>query len=197
MSPELVPGTCGWDLLALFWDELTEAEKTAIDDGYEEEYPDYYEHFDPFDLGSGDTSEEPCCAGIANGTVMSAKVAVKVWYWDEEEIDANSLTIDNGTSTQGISAQDWLDVWGLDGDDKDWYDERGGSVTDVNGVFYSMTETGQYFFLKMTVAADGVLDNLDNLFDADPSTQDRESTVRDKLKIDGSGNLSILETTYE
>jgi len=186
-----------WALVTFFWDDLTiedKAEMIATDQ--EPCDPGYVEAFDPlaFDSNSG---LPPYCTGVDYTTVTSAEVAVTTWYWDETEYDADSLWIDNGTPTESISDTDWVDVWGQDPLDKPWYDEHGSSIANLNGTFYSMSEPGQYFYLKMVVATSGVLDNAGNMFDADPNTPERESTRYYKLRIAGNGDIDILEEVIQ
>lgn len=186
----------GWNLLALFWDEVTSSEKTAIDEADEQSFSGYDAGFDKYEADEATTDPHLYCAGVDLTTVTSSKVTVTVWYWDETEDDALSLNIDNATGTSTISASGWENDWGQDPDDKQWYDNRESGITDINGTFYSMSESNQYFYLKIVAASDGVIDNLDNPFDANTSDETRQSTFRYKLKIDGEGTLSILETTY-
>ncbi len=185
-----------WDLVWLFEDVLTDEEKAAIDQAQMDVPGDYVEDEDPM-APEGPVERALYCAGIDATTVSSSKVTVKVWYWDEDEVNAASLSIDNGVSTMDITDDDWLNVWGQDLSQKQYYDERGSAVSGLNSTFYSMTDSDQYFHVKVTVADDGVLDNAGNPYDADPSTSEIEKTVDYKLKIDKDGNVSILEETYE
>lgn len=185
-----------WDLLALFWDDLTSAEKEAIDAADAETIDEYVEEWDPLAFDS-DGGRPDYCSGVDSTTVTASKVSVTVWYWDETENNAEALYIDNGTPTRDISDNDWENVWGQDIGEKPDYDEKGSSITNLNGTFYSMSEAEQYFYLKIVVAEDGVLDNVGNEFDAIPDTTQREDTLRYKLKIDGEGNLTILEEVIE
>ena len=185
-----------WDLLGFFWDVVTSSEKTAIDEADEQSFPGYDQGFDKYQAYDAGEDSLPYCAGIDLTTVTSSKVTVTVWYWDETENDALSLSMDNATGTSTISSSDWENEWGQDPEDKEWCDDRGAGIADLNGTFYSMSESNQYFYLKIVVASDGVIDNVDNPFDANTADETIQSTVRYKLKISGEGTLSFLETTY-
>ena len=54
-----------------------------------------------------------------------------------------------------------------------------------------------YYWLKFVVSEDGAMDRAGNRFDADPTTPEREGTIRCKLRFDASGNLYVWEVTYE
>jgi hypothetical protein len=184
-----------WDLLGFLWDYLSDEDKSATDQASEDKPDEYVAGWDPF--VDDNTVDFPYCAGVNSSTVNSSKVGVTVWYWDETEQNAVNLYIDDGTPTQEISDGDWGNVWGQDIEDKPWYDERGSSLTNLNGTFYSMSEDDHYFYIKIVVAIDGVLDNVNNEFDANPDTEQREDTIIYKLKIDGDGNITIIEETYQ
>jgi hypothetical protein len=64
-------------------------------------------------------------------------------------------------------------------------------------VIYSMSESDQYFYLKVTVDTGGVLDNVGNEYDANSETAEREGTFRYKVKIDSQGEITILEEVFE
>ena len=103
------------------------------------------------------------------------------------------MTIDDATSTTDIGGGEWGDGW----DDQEWYNDRGAAVSDLNGTFYSMTEDDQHFFLKFAITSDGVVDTVENLFDGDEDTSGDQRTVTYKFRIDGDGEIEILEETWE
>jgi len=185
-----------WDLVWLFEDVLTDEEKAAINQAQLEIPDDYVVEEDPM-APEGPVERILYCAGIDINTVNSSLITVKVWYWDENEEDAAYLSIGNGVSTEDITDWDWLNIWGQDMDRKLYYDERGSAITNLNCTFYSMTGSDQFFYIKITVSEDGVMDNAGNPFDADPITPDTETTIKYKLKIDSDGNIIILEEAYE
>ncbi len=181
-----------WSLKAIFLDSLTDSEKVNIDQIESEVDPDYVENWDELSFNvAGEVP--PYCSGVDSSTVTSSGVAVSVWYWDEAESNAYMCNIDNGTATDDISDTDWINLWGQDIQAKPVYDEVGASIADINGVCYSMSETDQYFYIRFVIAEHGVLDHVDNLFDADPNTSQRENAVLFKLKLDSDGNLTIID----
>jgi len=157
-----------WDLFYFFWDTLTEEEIVEI-------------------ILNDEEATQPYCAGVDYTTVTSEKVTVKLWYWDETENGALLLTIDDGVPTIGYP--DWPPEWG----DKTWYDDRGAAFSDLNGTFYTMSEEGQWFFLRVTVANDGVYDNVGNEFDSDEITAGIQKIRLFKLKIDALGIVTVIE----
>jgi hypothetical protein len=181
-----------WSLLGLFWDDLTDKEKSQIDEADAESDPDYWDAWDSLCF-DGEGIRPAYCAGIDLSTVTASRVAVTEWYWDENASIGNALSIAAGTATEGISYADWENIWGQLIQDKAWYDERGSAITWLGGVFYSMSETDQYFYIKLLISDTGVLDNAGNLFDANTDTQQREATIIYQLKIDGDGSLTIID----
>lgn len=181
-----------WDLYAFFWDKLTDDEKAAIDNAYAQQ-PQYDPAENEF-FGDGETMDAPevYVAGIDAATVNSTNVSLTRWCWDETEEDAESLTIADGVETRNITAENWEESWG----DKQWFDDRGSTVSDLNSIFYSMSEEDQYYELKFTIAAEGVTDKLANGFDG--SDEDGiQRTVTYQLRIDGDGEVEILSETWE
>jgi len=144
----------------------------------------YYFFWDVLDNGYA--------SGTDIGTVNNSKVSVACWYYDQIEDQAGSISMCDIAKVEDMDDQLAADL----GIDKDWYTERGGVSTRFS-TFYAMSESDQHFYLRITVASDGVMDNAANPYDADPSTDDVEATVRYKMKIDPNGQLSTLETTYE
>jgi hypothetical protein len=185
-----------WCMTGIFWDCLTEAEKAAIDAVASQAPPDYRSYFDPLAV-PGDPTPMTYCAGVNAATVNASKVSVKLWYWDQTEEQAATLNISDGVPSKTLSDPDWQNIWGRELGEKPWYDERGSALTDLNGDFYSMSEGEQYFWLVVTVAADGVLDNVANCFDAEPDTGARQGTLKYKLRIDAGGNITVLEESAE
>lgn len=105
----------------------------------------------------------------------------------------DSIDVPFGT----VGRKDWLYVWGQDVNQKQYYDERSSAITNLNGTFYWMTDSEQYFYVKIIVAEDGVFDNAGNSYDANPNTPEIESSIKYKLKIGLNGNISILAELYE
>lgn len=55
---------------------------------------------------------------------------------------------------------------------------------------------GHHYWLKIRVEEDGAMDRAGNGFDADPSTSQREGTIRCKIRFENDG-LHVLEVFYE
>lgn len=77
------------------------------------------------------------------------------------------------------------------------YIDRGGVSTRITKEFYGMSEDYQYVYFKVHVKDDGSLDNFGNRFDADSTTETRETTIKYKMKIDKILTVTNMETTYE
>ena len=125
-------------------------------------------------------------------TVTSQKVLVKFWYDNQIESQATNLNISSGISTQSISDADWQNIWGQASIDKLWCDQRGSVITNLNAQFAS----NRVFYLKFTIASNGVLDLNGNTFNAVLNANPPQSNILFKLEIDYSGNLNILNISY-
>lgn len=178
-----------------FWDYLSEETKTQVDQG--PSVPEEYDAALDSSL-SGDESTEtaPYCAGVNALTVSSGKVAVKWWYSDQTELQATATDISSVTPTQSISSNEWQTLWGMSLNEKQAYDERG-SVAAILTQAFVPTPNGKHMFIKVKVSPDGVLDNLNNAYDANPETTAIEDTTKYKVQIGNDGSLTILETLYE
>lgn len=180
-----------WDLIGCFSDPVTEEEKREIDKA-EHEVPDgYCPDGDPYfdDEAEDELNPYPYSSGVNPATVTAKQIAVKAWYWDQNERDAKRLCITNGVASYQISPEDWQRVWGNHPEKKKLDDDEGAAVYSLNGVFFT-TNPGQFITVKMAVARNGAMDNAGNPFDADEKTPEREGTITDKITIDEKGNVS-------
>ncbi len=185
-----------WDLVAMFWDRLSDEEKAAMDAAFEDsgEYPDYDPDSDPLFVGGTEvTAVDEYVSGIDVSTVTSSTVTIERWYWDETYGDAEALSIESVSGTEDMSESQWEARWG----DKDWYDQRKSALVETNGEVYSMSEETQYYYVKCVVTSDGVFDLVENTYDGNEDTSDMERTVTYKLRLDGDGYAEILEEIWE
>ncbi len=178
-----------------FWDYLTDEIKAEVDKG-----PDVPADYDP-KLDSSLTGEEstekpPYCAGVDASTVSSNTVTVKWWYSEENESEAHSTELSSVTPTESISDGEWQTKWGMSLEQKQAYDERG-SVATVLKHKFNATSQWNYLFLKVTVSPDGVLDNVGNVYDANPETEAIETSAKYQLKVAENGTLTIVGVTYQ
>ena len=141
-----------------------------------------------------DILEDGYASGIDINTVTNDKVSTSCWYYDESQNDADPVTMTdiNIVEDMGDALRTAL---GISAAQKDWYVERGSVYVKFNTTFYEMSEDDQYFFMEILVNSGGVLDKAQNPYDADPGTEDTQTTVKYKMRI-SSGTLEILETTY-
>ncbi len=178
-----------------FWDYLTEEMKAEVDNG--PTIPtDYNPELDSSLTGEESTEKPPYCAGVDASTVSPNTVTVKWWYSDEKEADAHATELSSIIPTESISDAEWQTKWGMSLEQKQAYDERGGVATVLKHKFNATTRYN-YLFLKVTVSPDGVLDNVGNVYDANPETEVIETSAKYTLKVAEGGALTIVRVTYE